>query len=388
MRSAELAGAASPAASSRASRGDDARGRVMDVSQLLGGAAWGGSPARSGRGSGGDEDPRGHIMDISQLAVAVAAAARGATSAASSRGSAADSDPARERLLDMSQLAGMAASASPVASSPRVAGDADPRDRIMDTLEEGLAAAASAPALGADLPPMTTEVTQLPSTAAQWRADTLGSVRQGATFVAVPGPRVTPSAPSGSGPLPPSVAAPRRHDAVPRHYKPHAWDLASLGQEAPAPREAWPPQQGGAGARPQGARGQAPLAGGLEPVGGGGGGFGGARGLLPAGAEAQLVERLAQRFILDRKAPSLERRERSAYQEMLQQVAWNALEPVAAQEVALLLSRRWLAPVSSTEALRAFRRCLHAILCDDRVLDIVELQMASHFSRRGSGARG
>lgn len=116
-------------------------------------------------------------------------------------------------------------------------------------------------------------------------------------------------------------------------------------------------------------------------MGGGPQGFGGARGPLEPGLEAQLVERLAQRFVLDRKAPTLEKRERSAYKEMLQQVAWTALEPLAAQEAASLLSRRWLAPVSSVETLRAFRRCLHTILCDERVLDIVELQMAAHFSR-------
>lgn len=126
------------------------------------------------------------------------------------------------------------------------------------------------------------------------------------------------------------------------------------------------------------------MAGGLEPVGGGSGGFGGARSALSAGTEAQMVEQLAKRFVLDRKAPTAEQRERKAYQELLQQVAWTALEPIEAQEVALHLSRRWLAPVSACEALRTFRRCLHSILSDDRVLDIVELQMATHYRRRAA----
>lgn len=125
---------------------------------------------------------------------------------------------------------------------------------------------------------------------------------------------------------------------------------------------------------------------GLAPVGSGPGGFGGARGPLVPSTEAQLVNRLAERFVLDRKAPLLERKERQAYKEMLQQVSWTALEPSLAQEAALLLSKRWFAPVSSTETLRAFRRCLHSILSDDRVLDIVEHQMALHFGRTAGAA--
>jgi len=56
---------------------------------------------------------------------------------------------------------------------------------------------------------------------------------------------------------------------------------------------------------------------------------------------------------------------------MLEQVSWTALEPKAANDAALLLGKHFLAPVSANEALRAFRRCLHSILCDERVLDIV-----------------
>jgi len=66
---------------------------------------------------------------------------------------------------------------------------------------------------------------------------------------------------------------------------------------------------------------------------------------------------------------------------MLEQVSWTALEPKAANDAALLLGKHFLAPVSANEALRAFRRCLHSILCDERVLDIVEHQMTLHFSR-------
>eukprot|EP00439_Symbiodinium_sp_Y106_P049845 s5_g6.t1 len=64
-----------------------------------------------------------------------------------------------------------------------------------------------------------------------------------------------------------------------------------------------------------------------------------------------------------------------------EKVSWTALEPKVAQDLALLLSKHWLAPVTANEALRAFRRCLHQILCDERVVDIVENQMAHHFGR-------
>merc|ERR1711862_988783 len=104
-------------------------------------------------------------------------------------------------------------------------------------------------------------------------------------------------------------------------------------------------------------------------------------GAVPVGTEAQIIDRLARRFLLERQHLGPRRRERCAYQDMLKQVAWTALEPSDAQEVAALLSKRWLAAVSSTDALRAFRRCLHAILTDDRVLDIVEHQMTLHFRR-------
>lgn len=183
--------------------------------------------------------------------------------------------------------------------------------------------------------------------------------------------------PIAPGALPPPAFPDRRHDAMPRHFKAHAWDLASLGQPGypePIHRRA----HSGTSDAQYGA--QLPLApSDLEPRGAGTRGFGGERGPLASGVERQLVERLAQRFVLDRKAPSLEQRERQAYRDMMQQVAWTALEPSAAQEASLLLSKRWLAPVSSTEALRAFRRSLHAVLTDDRVIDIVEHQMAAHF---------
>lgn len=191
-----------------------------------------------------------------------------------------------------------------------------------------------------------------------------------------PPPRC-PAQPSEFAALPPAAAGLQRgHDALARHLKPHGWDIASLGQEPPstAPKQAWAAHATSLAAQP-------PLGHSLAPVGGGPGGFGGVRGALEFSTEAQLVNRLAERFVLDRKAPQLERKERQAYKEMLQQVSWTALEASQAQEAALLLSKRWLAPVSSTETLRAFRRCLHSILCDDRVLDIVEHQMVLHFGR-------
>lgn len=112
----------------------------------------------------------------------------------------------------------------------------------------------------------------------------------------------------------------------------------------------------------------------------GGRGFGAARGPLKPETEAQLVERLAERFISMGKGTS-ERRERAAYKEMLVQVSATALETQDAEKAAMLLSQRLLVPVSSTEALRSFRRSLRSVLCDDRVLDMVEDDMSEHFAR-------
>lgn len=111
--------------------------------------------------------------------------------------------------------------------------------------------------------------------------------------------------------------------------------------------------------------------------------LGGPKSMAPMAVEAELVDALLARFVLEHKAPTLQRRERAAYKEMLEQVSWTALEPKAAKEAASLLSKHFLAPVSANEALRAFRRCLHSILCDERVLDIVEHQMTLNFSRLG-----
>ncbi|CAK0903967.1 unnamed protein product, partial [Prorocentrum cordatum] len=131
---------------------------------------------------------------------------------------------------------------------------------------------------------------------------------------------------------------------------------------------------------------QPPLGRALRPVAtAASGGFGGARGALPATTEAMLVEQLARRFSLDASwaaAPAAPpaRAEREAYRDMLRQVALGALDPAAAHEASELLSSRWRAPVSSVEALRVFRRCLQDILTDDRVLDVVEHQMECHFA--------
>lgn len=217
----------------------------------------------------------------------------------------------------------------------------------------------------------------LPSEPEHWRADVLESALRNSDFsrlatLGLPMPPHGKTEGAPGKPLSPVAQASPGHDAVPRHLKAHAWDLASLGQEAPPPRQAWPlapPAQSVADAWP------------LQPNGGGARGFGGKPNILPAMTETQLVDVLAQRFLEQRRAPALEKRERAAYQEMLQQVAWTALEPASAQELASLLSQSSQAPVSSAEALRAFRRCLHAILTDDRVLDIIEHQMVLHFSR-------
>lgn len=348
----------------------------MDISQL-------GHPAASSSGpnsqrSGGLVDARGSAADISQLGRQSAPSSVAASSAPHSERS------GRQRSEALQQPTAAAAGAAGSAPASQRSGESD-------------SGAAGLPATGSRrgssagdlLPPEPAfpGATQLPSTSALWRVDNLADSGD-FSFTAPPYAQGHVQA---MGPLPPTSTVPRTHDAVPRHHAPHAWDLASLGQEPPppAPSEAWPAAAGlnpAVEAAPLG-RAQPPMAG-LAPVGGGARGFGGARGPIAPGAEAQLVDRLAQRFVLDRRTPSLEKRERNAYQEMLQQVAWTALEPTAAQEASLLLSKRWLAPVSSAETLRAFRRCLHTILCDERVLDIVELQMASHFGRRATGVAG
>uniref|UniRef100_A0A7S4QRQ1 Uncharacterized protein n=1 Tax=Alexandrium monilatum TaxID=311494 RepID=A0A7S4QRQ1_9DINO len=224
-----------------------------------------------------------------------------------------------------------------------------------------------------------TEITQLPSAPEQWRApDALDPAVQEISLLEFPVPLGLASQ-GPPQPLPRPASLPRAHDALPRHLQPHAWDLASLGQGRPRPREAWPLADAG------GARGFRVTGSGTHPgsaTRSATEGSSRAAAALPAVAEAQLVERLAQRFVLGREAPVHKRRARSAYQEMLQQVAWGALEPSAAQEVAALLSQHWLEPISPAEALRAFRRCIYSILTDERVLDIVEHQMALHFGRR------
>jgi len=390
--------------SSRSGTAADPRGTMLDISQLP--RVVPSTSAQNSQRSGAaesDPDPRGKVMTISQLNASpspspIAASASPAPSSAAAAGG----DP-RGKVMDMSQLASLFRGPASEASAPAAGGlqprsvglsTVDPRSAPQSQRSQGLpgpAAEAAAEAsysansrhahgaLEAALVPP--ELTQLPSSSAQWRVDRLAGSEQ-YSFTA---PMPEHEASQVGAPLPPATTVPRTHDAVPRHLASHAWDLASLGQEPPQiPREAWP-QVGGSSASGGLSRAQPPLGSGLAPVGGGPRGFGGARGPLEPGLEAQLVERLAQRFVLDRKAPTLEKRERCAYQEMLQQVAWTALEPLAAQEAASLLSRRWLAPVSSVETLRAFRRCLHSILSDERVLDIVELQMAAHFSRHAAG---
>jgi len=228
------------------------------------------------------------------------------------------------------------------------------------------------------LDPNVLDISQLPSASTHWR---------------VPHRLAAPSNHSGLQPdgssIPTAAMAQRGHDAVPSHFKQHSWNLASIGQERhgleePLLRQAWaaPMVSAGAGESRQSApHAQPPLGGGLQPSVCSPGGVGGVSTVIPVSVEAQLVDRLAQRFILERKAPAAERRERSAYEDMLSEVAWTALEPPAAQEAALLLSKKWLAPVTSTEVLRAFRRSLHSILTDERVLDVVEHQMDLHFGR-------
>jgi len=327
-----------------------------------------------------DADPQGKIMEISQLQSALVGNVSNAFQEQSGRSVGSDSDGGLQgRVLDISQLpsAGRLLDPSQLPqSAPRTDQSmADSRGELAVPIHSKL-----------DM-----ELTKLPSPSAQWRApDALEPATQEYSFSDFPASSLLPPPPRGKEgqpgqPLPPPAIVRRNQDSVQQHLKPHAWDLASLGQEAPQAQQAWTAAgaaDGGVAERPGGrAHAQPPLGRGLEPMAGGARGFGGERGLLPPGTEAQLVERLAQRFVLDRKAPACKRRERSAYQEMLQQVAWTALEPSAAQEAALLLSQRWLQPVSPAEALRAFRRCLHAILCDERVVDIVEHQMTLHFGR-------
>lgn len=165
--------------------------------------------------------------------------------------------------------------------------------------------------------------------------------------------------PSRPLPSPPEVGKPLKH-----------WDISAMAgpERLPSPKTSQVDLP-----RPT----TQPPMGDLRPTDG----RGGSRSIAPVGVEAELVDQLLHRFVLEHKAPTLQRRERAAYKEMLEQVSWTALEPKAANDAALLLGKHFLAPVSANEALRAFRRCLHSILCDERVLDIVEHQMTLHFSR-------
>jgi len=342
---------------------------VYDLSDLMPIAA----PTQPQQDVKEDDDDEGAprpVYDLSDL-LSVAAPAQ-----SEHRKSQVDDDGgAPQPVYDLSDLAPMAVPEQPLQRSSGgqrqddlVAQIAELQKRLAAVEARGHASkdrASSGPSSGYPSE-RATEARQLPSPPQLWRAPEI-----------FPGRSLSPPA-----------AVPRTHDAVQRHLKPHAWDIASLGQDGHAIRQAWPAAQEpkvteGSAARSSGSMAQAqpPIGRGLMPVGGGAAGFGGARGPVNPGTEAQVVERLAKRFLLERKAPVAERKERAAYQEMLQQVAWTALEPAAAQEIALLLSRRWLTPVSAAETLRAFRRCVHTILTDDRVLDIVEHQMAHHFQR-------
>jgi len=172
-------------------------------------------------------------------------------------------------------------------------------------------------------------------------------------------------------------SGPRLHDAVPRHYKSSAWSLASQGaamqpgdyrsdlEETSARETQEAPRRSAATFASHAAVLNYPsLA---------------SRAELEQAAESILVGRLAEKFVKSRGTAALRQQQRLAYKEMLQQVAWTALEPASAQELALLLSKRWLAPVSSTEALRAFRRCVHSVLTEEYILDVVEQHMSRHF---------
>merc|ERR1712232_436112 len=170
---------------------------------------------------------------------------------------------------------------------------------------------------------------------------------------------------------------PRSHDAVASHLKPHSWELASKGQAltftATSGGNASGSRDGGGGyprSHEQARTDHHPCFGQTQAP----------RDVLAAGTEVMVIEQLARQFLLGRSMPAFDAHERAAYQEMLQQVAWTALEPNACQEAAELLRRRWLVPVNSTEVLRTFRRCLHSILTDPRVVDIIERQMTRHFS--------
>lgn len=199
-------------------------------------------------------------------------------------------------------------------------------------------------------------VPELPTPVEQWRAPMELQFDAGPQEV-----------PSGSLPPPEAVGG-----ATGQVGKPSKWEISAMaGPESlasPKTSQADPPMM-----RPT----TQPPMGDLRPMNG----RGGSRSIAPVGVEAELVEQLLQRFVLEHKAPTLQRRERAAYKEMLEQVSWTALEPKAANDAALLIGKHFLAPVSANEALRAFRRCLHSILCDERVLDIVEHQMTLHFSR-------
>lgn len=165
-------------------------------------------------------------------------------------------------------------------------------------------------------------------------------------------------------PLPPPEHSGAASSGVTPQLRQHTWPATPEGLSYPISRPV----------------AQEPLGRHLEhcPAGPRGAG-GGIRGPFAAGTEEQLVDRLAQRFMIHRKSP--ERQERAALEAMLSQVAFTALEPRAADEMARLFGRRWLMPISSTEGLRAFRRCLHSILTDQRVLEIMEVQMHQHFGQ-------
>eukprot|EP00929_Paragymnodinium_shiwhaense_P088758 TRINITY_DN49076_c0_g1_i1.p1 TRINITY_DN49076_c0_g1~~TRINITY_DN49076_c0_g1_i1.p1 ORF type:complete len:539 (-),score=117.73 TRINITY_DN49076_c0_g1_i1:165-1781(-) len=338
---------------SRESTPPNPAGRVMDISQLmdvahLQQAAKADTPASS--------QPSQHTDRASGSRGQLSGQPSGQRSQSSLGGDSARAVP----CMDISQLAAIAEPAAEEALAGRGPAFSD------DGRRPPSASPATSSRAGAQmLEPQVSEdvlrrstpgLVQLPSS--QWRApDDLDA----------PGAR-----------LPPATMPRPAHDAVRRHLKPHVWDIAALGQEEP--RQAWADSQEASGLH-HAALAQPPLGGAHTVVHGGAAGFGATKPPLPAGTEAALVDRLAQRFVLDRKAPTLQQRERAAYREMLQQVSWTALEPTAAHEASLLLGKRWLAPVSSTETLRAFRRCLHSILTDERVVDIVEHQMALHFSR-------
>eukprot|EP00439_Symbiodinium_sp_Y106_P058207 s5_g8.t1 len=144
---------------------------------------------------------------------------------------------------------------------------------------------ASRPGLALPLKP----VPVLPTPAEVWRApNTLGTE----------GP-----APASPDPLLPAPELKRSHDAIPRHLQPHAWGVAAKGSEAMVQPEK---TEGGAEQAPPvpgAAITQAPIGAGLAPASYGGA-FGGARGSLALGMEAQLVDRLAERFLEQREAPT------------------------------------------------------------------------------------